>query len=76
MLAIVPLNKTALALLEKYYDEERGTLFPFISQQKYNVNIKKAFKLAGPVFLPGESHGLRSLSDYSPWGHKDSDMTE
>lgn len=47
VLAIVPLNKTALALLEKYRDEERGTLFPFISQQKYNVNIKKAFKLAG-----------------------------
>ena len=47
VLAIVPLNKTALALLEKYRDEERGTLFPFISQQKYNVNIKKAFKQAG-----------------------------
>ena len=23
-----------------------------------------------PVFLPGESHGQRSLSGYSPWGHK------
>ena len=22
------------------------------------------------VFLPGESHGLRSLAGYSPWGHK------
>ena len=21
-----------------------------------------------PVFLPGESHGKRSLADYSPWG--------
>jgi len=20
-----------------------------------------------PVFLPGESHGQRSLADYSPW---------
>ena len=47
VLAIVPLNKTALALLEKYHDKERKTLYPFISQQKYNVNIKKAFKLAG-----------------------------
>ena len=28
-----------------------------------------------PVFLPGESHGQRSLAGYSPWGHKDSDMT-
>ena len=29
-----------------------------------------------PVFLPGESQGQRSLVDYSPWGHKDSEATE
>ena len=29
-----------------------------------------------PVFLPGESHGQRSLMGYSPWGLKESDMTE
>ena len=29
-----------------------------------------------PVFLPGESHGQRSLGGYSPWGHKKSDTTE
>ena len=29
-----------------------------------------------PVFLPGELHGQRSLVDYSPWGHKESDTTE
>ena len=23
-----------------------------------------------PVFLPGKSHGQRSLVGYSPWGHK------
>ena len=27
------------------------------------------------VFLPGESHGQRSLVGYSPWGHRQSDMT-
>ena len=27
-------------------------------------------RLPTPVFWPGESHGL-----YSPWGHKESDMT-
>ena len=27
-------------------------------------------------FLPGESHGQRSLEGYSPQGHKESDMTE
>ena len=25
---------------------------------------------ATPVFLPGKSHGQRSLADYSPWGRK------
>ena len=29
-----------------------------------------------PVFLPGESHGRRSQVGYSPWGCKESDMTE
>ena len=29
-----------------------------------------------PVFLPGESHGQRSLANYSPQGHKELDMTE
>ena len=29
-----------------------------------------------PVFLPGESHGERSLAGYSPQGRKESDMTE
>ena len=29
-----------------------------------------------PVFLPEESHGQRSLWGYSPWGCKESDMTE
>ena len=29
-----------------------------------------------PVFLPGGSHGQRSLVGYSPWGLKESDTTE
>ena len=29
-----------------------------------------------PVFLPGESHGWRSLVGCSPWGHTESDTTE
>ena len=27
-----------------------------------------------PVFLPGESHGQRSLEGYSPWGRREVDM--
>ena len=29
-----------------------------------------------PVLLPGKSHGRRSLVGCSPWGRKESDMTE
>ena len=29
-----------------------------------------------PVFLPGESHGQKSLAGYSPWGRRESDRTE
>ena len=32
--------------------------------------------LPTPVFLPGKSHGTRSLVGYSPWGCKESDLTE
>ena len=28
-----------------------------------------------PVFLPGESHGQRSMAGYGPWSHKESDTT-
>ena len=28
------------------------------------------------VFLPEESHGQRNLMLYSPWGHKELDMSE
>ena len=31
---------------------------------------------SSPVFLPGDFCGQRSLVGYSPWGHKESDMTE
>ena len=28
------------------------------------------------IFLPGESHGQKSLAGYSPWGRKESDTTK
>ena len=36
---------------------------------------RKADQLT-PVYLPGKFHGQRSLAGYSPWGHKESDITE
>ena len=32
--------------------------------------------LPTPLFLPREFHGQKNLAGYSPWGHKESDMTE
>ena len=29
-----------------------------------------------PGFLPGKSHGQRSLAGYSPWGHRELDTSE
>ncbi|WP_418425442.1 phage integrase SAM-like domain-containing protein [Alistipes sp.] len=42
----VPLNAIAKEILEKYADYKGATLFPFISKQKYNVAIKRAFLAA------------------------------
>jgi len=43
----VPLNDTAERLITKYQDYERGSLFPFNTEQDYNRKIKEAFKRAG-----------------------------
>jgi integrase len=42
----VPLNTTAKEILNRYTDHEGDVLLPFISEQKYNVAIKEAFRLA------------------------------
>lgn len=43
----VPLNSTAQEIVEKYKHYESDKLLPFISEQKYNVAIKRIFKAAG-----------------------------
>lgn len=43
----VPLNQTALEIIERYNDPARVALFPFYTEQKYNVKIKEAFQRAG-----------------------------
>jgi integrase len=48
MQARVPLHPKALELVKKYEGVcTNGLLFPFITAQKYNIAIKKIFKLAG-----------------------------
>lgn len=43
----VPLNPTALEIIARYKNCEGDKLLPFISEQKYNVSIKRIFKAAG-----------------------------
>ena len=49
----------------------RGGFSPWVGK----VPWRRAWQPT-PVFLPGESHGQRSLVGYSPWGRKESDMIE
>lgn len=43
----VPLNKTAIEILDRYRDVPGERLFPFIAMQRYNDAIKTMFRMAG-----------------------------
>ena len=58
----------------RYFDIKK-----LFSLTDYNVNPRSfpwRRKWQPAVYLPGESHGQRSLAGYSPWRGKGSDMTE
>ena len=38
--------------------------------------VRSSYSIYYPVFLPGEFHGQRSLEEYRPWDHQESDTTE
>ena len=40
------------------------------------ISPREGNGLPPPVFLPGELHRQRNLVGYSPWGHKELDITE
>ena len=43
--------------------------------QVRKIPWRRAWQLT-PVFLPGEFPWTEETGDYSPWGHKELDMTE
>jgi len=45
----IPLNHMAKEIIDKYKDYPCKGLFPFISEQKYNIAIKEIFTIAGIV---------------------------
>ena len=50
---------------------KRGGFDPWVRK----IPCRRAWQPT-PVFSPREFHGHRGLAGYSPWGHKESDMTE
>ena len=52
-------------------DTGRREFNPWVGKIRWSRKWQPA-----PIFLPGKFHRQRSLAGYSPWGHKESDMTE
>ena len=50
---------------ESTYQYWRGRVDPWVSK----IPRRRKWQPT-PVFLPGKSHEQRSLTDYSPWGHR------
>ena len=67
-----PLWASLVAQMVKRLPTMQETWVRSLGQQ---VPLEKKWQPT-PVVLPGESHGWRSLVGYSPWGRKESDMTE
>ena len=42
----------------------------------WEIRVQSKEMATPSEFLPGESHGQRSMVGCSPWGHKESDTTE
>lgn len=62
----VPLNKTALKIVEKYKDYEGDELFPFISAQKYNLAIKNIFNIVSITRLVTVINSLTGKEEKVP----------
>ena len=56
--------------VQKFFSLIRSDLFTFVF---ISITLEGG---STPVFLPGKSHGRRSLVRCSPWGRKESDTTE
>ena len=54
-------------IIEKVREFHKNIYFCFIEGERWQL---------APAFLPGKSHGRRSLVGCSPRGHEESDMTE
>ena len=55
--------------------EVNGTRHAYLQVSSMSRHWRRKWQPT-PVFLPGKSHGWRSLGGCSPWGRKESDTTE
>ena len=60
---------------QEWSDKWRGNRRPDFDHWVEKISWRRAWQPT-PEFLPGESHGQRSLAGYNPWGCKESDTTE
>ena len=62
------------------FPSQNAKLLPDVQEnfQMFKLDLEKAERAwqPTPVFLPGESHGQRSVAGYSPQSCKELDMTE
>ena len=70
-LSLSPKNRTSQVAPASAEDSKRRGFDPWVGK----IPWRRAWQ-AAPIFLPGESHGERSLVGYGPWGRKESDTTE
>ena len=82
-LGLIQFHTTQLESLVSIWKKQTMANLTEPSQERAerHVNIchsKNMFSSFVPtlVFLPGESHGLGSLVGYSPWDHRELDMTK
>ena len=65
-----------MALVVKNLPADAGSIRDMGLSRGSGISSEGGHGNPPPVFLPGESHGQRSLKGYGPWGHKESDTTE
>ena len=66
------IGKTIALTIWNFVGKVISLLFNMLSR----FVMEKGMAQPTPVFLPGESHGWRSLVGHSPWGRKELDTTE
>ena len=64
-------GKTIALTRQTFFGKVMSLLFNLLSRL-----VQRRQWQPTPAFLPGKSHGWRSLVGCSPWGREESDMTE